>query len=153
LSVQGSLAWQNKHYRRNRQRNGKALTFSPSLRYGINASSYASLSGYIGKEHSGIQTNRNASHGVTLGYYKAFNQSWSLYAAPSWSKTRYEGIEVAYGDKRRDEQLEFTSNLNYLYAPWGVNVTLSYTHTHNRSSLALYRYKREQTMLSVNKEF
>jgi len=153
LSVQGSLAWQNKHYRRNRQRNGKALTFSPSLRYGINASSYASLSGYVGKEHSGIQTNRNASHGVTLGYYKAFNQSWSLYAAPSWSKTRYEGIEVAYGNKRRDEQLEFTSNLNYLYAPWGVNVTLSYTHTHNRSSLALYRYKREQTMLSVNKEF
>jgi len=153
LSVQGSFAWQNKYYRRNRPRNGKALTFSPSLRYGINASSYASIGGYVGKENSGIKTSRNASHGVTLGYYKAFNQSWSLYAAPSWSKTRYEGIEVAYGNKRRDEQLEFTSNLNYLYAPWGVNVTLSYTHTRNRSSLDLYGYKREQTMLSVNKEF
>jgi len=150
VSLQASLAWQDKHYRRNRQRHGKALTFSPSLRVGIDASSYASLSGYAGKEGSGVKTYRNASHGVTLGYYKAFNQAWSFYAAPSWSQTRYEGIEAAYGKKRREE---FTTNLNYLYAPWGVNVTLSYTYTDNRSSLALYRYRREQTMLSVNKEF
>jgi len=153
LSVQGSLAWQDKRYRNNRERNGKALTFSPSIRYGINASSYVTLGGYTGQEDSGIKTSRNASHGVNLGYYKAFNQSWSLYVAPSWSQTDYEGIEAAYNKGRKDKRVDVTTNLNYLYAPWGVNVTLSYTYTNNRSSIAMYRYKREQTMLSVAKNF
>jgi len=153
VSLQGSLAWQDKRYRNNPQRNGKSLTFSPSLRVGINASSYATLGGYTGKETSGIQTSRNDSHGVSLGYYKAFNQNWNVYVSPSWSQTDYDGIEAAYGKGRKDERWDATANLNYLYQPWGVNVTLSYTYTHNQSSIAMYQYKREQTMLSVAKSF
>jgi len=34
-----------------------------------------------------------------------------------------------------------------------VNVTLSYTYTHNQSSIAMYQYKREQAMVSVAKSF
>jgi len=139
LSIQGSLAWQKKRYQNNRARNGHALTFSSSLRYGIDASSYASIGGYAGKEHSGIRTSANGSHGVNLSYYKTFNPQWSVYAAPSWSSTDYRGIEAAYGNSRKDTRWDFTTNLNYRVAPWNANVTLSYTHTHNRSTIAVYQ--------------
>jgi len=153
VSLQGSLAWQDKRYRGSRARGGKALTFSPSLRVGINASSYASAGGYVGREGSGIQTSRNSSHGLNLGYYKAFNQNWNLYVSPSWSQTDYKGMEAAYNTGRKDERWDVTGNLNYRIAPWGANLTLSYTYTHNRSSIAMYQYKREQTMLSIAKDF
>jgi len=119
ISVQGSLAWQDKRYRNNPQRNGKSLTFSPSIGYGIDARSYASLSGYAGKESSGIQTSANDSHGISLGYYRAINQNWNLYVSPSWSKTDYDGMEAAYGKGRKDERWDATANVNYLYQPWG----------------------------------
>jgi len=64
--VQDSLAWQDKRYRNNSQRNGKALTFSPSLRVGIDPRSYATAGGYAGKESSGIKTSANHSHGVNM---------------------------------------------------------------------------------------
>jgi len=153
VSVQGSLAWQDKRYRNNSQRNGKALTFSPSIRYGIDPRSYATLGGYAGKESSGIKTSANDSHGVSLGYYRAINQNWNVYVSPSWSQTDYDGIEAAYGKGRKDERWDATANLNYTVPNWGVNVTLSYTYTHNKSSIAMYQYKREQTMLSVAKSF
>jgi len=153
LFVQGSLAWQNKRYRNDRTRGGNALTFSPSLRVGIDASSYVSFGAYAGRENSGIQTSRNRSQGVNLGYYKAFNQQWNLYVAPSWSQTNYRGIEAAYGTGRQDRRLDLTSNINYLIAPWGANLTLSYTRSRNQSSIAMYRHKRQQTMLSITKNF
>jgi len=153
VSVQGSLAWQDKRYRNNLQHNGKALTFSPSIRYGIDPRSYATLGGYAGKESSGIKTSANDSHSVSLGYCRAINQNWNVYVSPSWSQTDYDGIEAAYGKGRKDERWDTTANLNYTVPNWGVNVTLSYTYTHNKSSIAMYQYKREQTMLSVAKSF
>jgi len=153
LSMQGSLAWQNKRYRGNHERGGHALTVSPSLRVGINSSSYASVGGYAGKENSGIQTSRNHSHGVNLGYYKVFNRSWNLYILSSWSQTDYSGIENAYNTSRKDERWDMTGNLNYRIIPWDANLSLSYTYAHNQSSIVMYRYQREQTMLSIAKNF
>jgi len=153
VSVQGSLAWQNKRYRNNAQRNGKALTFSPSVRVGIDARSYATAGGYVGRETSGIQTSANDSHGIHLSYYRALSQNWNVYVSPSWSQTDYDGIEAAYGKGRKDERWDATANVNYTVPRWGVNMTLSYTYTHNHSSIPMYQYKREQAMVSVAKSF
>lgn len=153
LFVQGSLAWQEKRYKGNSPRNGDSLTFSPSVRYSIDNRSYVNVGGYIGKEDSGIITSRNDSHGVSVGYYRAFNKKWSLYASPAWSVTDYKGIEAAYGKSREDERLDFTANINYFVESWNTNLTLSYTYTDNRSSIKMYRYKREQALFSFSKNF
>jgi|GEM_PF-1030206 len=153
MSVQGSLAWQNKRYRNNPERNGKALTFSPNVRLGIDARSYATAGAYIGKETSGIQTSANNSRGINASYYRVMAQNLNLYVSPSWSQTNYDGIEVAYGKGRKDKRLDLTANVNYALPQWGANVTLSYTRTNNHSSIAMYQYKRDQLMLSAAKNF
>jgi len=153
IMLQSSLAYQKKHYENNSDRDGHAVTFSPSVRYIIDNSSYATLGGYVGRETSGIETAANSSRGVNVGYYNALSREWIFYISPSYSKTDYDGIEAAYGVGRTDKHFELTANLNYLIEAWKTNVTLSFTHMKNASSIDMYDYKRQQTMLALTKNF
>lgn len=151
--LQASLAYQKKHFHNNDDRDGHSVTFSPMGRYLIDNSSYVTLGGYIGRETSGIDTWANTSHGINAGYFNALSREWSLYVSPSYSKTDYDGIEAAYGTGRLDKHFEVTANVNYQIAPWGTNVTLSYTYTKNSSTIDMYDYNRQQTMLTLTKNF
>lgn len=153
ILLQASLSWQKKHYKNNSIRDGDSLTFSPSVRYAVDSTSYVGLGGYVGDENSGIETSGNYSKGLNLSCYKAFSKRWSLYASPAWSKTNYHGIEAAYGKNRQDKRWDATVNLNYLIEPWNANLTLSHTYSVNDSSIDIYRYTRRQTMLSISKNF
>lgn len=153
VMLQSSLAYQKKHYRNNNDRDGHAVTFSPSMRYLIDNSSYVTLGGYVGRETSGIETAANNSRGINAGYFNALSKEWNIYVSPSYSKTNYDDIEAAYGVSRSDKHLELTANLNYVIEEWKTNVTLSFTHMNNASSIDMYDYKRQQTMLTLTKNF
>ncbi len=153
LLVQGTLAWQDRRYKDNRPRDGKALIFSPSLRYALDNSSHLSLGGHVGRETSGIETSRNRTQGIELGYFKAFSRRLNLYLSPAWSRADYDGTEAAYQKDRKDRRTDLTASLNYLIEPWNGNLSLSFTATDNRSSIEMYRYKRQQSMVSLTKYF
>ncbi|MFZ2967881.1 MAG: surface lipoprotein assembly modifier [Sulfuricurvum sp.] len=153
IMVQSSLAYQRKHYLSSSDRDGHSLTFSPSVRYFLNDHSYTSLGGYVGRDASGVDIWSNHSRGINVGYFNAFAPNWNLYCSPSYSKTDYEGIETAYGVRRSDNHFEMTTNLNYRIDAWKTNVALSFTHINNASSIDMYHYQRQQTMLTLTKNF
>ncbi len=153
LLLISSLALQKKHYYDNNDRDGTAITFSPSLRYLVDNHSYVTFGGYLGHENSGVQTFENNSKGVNVGYFNAINAEWSIYISPSYSKTDYDGIEAAYATGRVDKRFDATTNLNYQIQEWAANVTLSYTYTKNSSTIDMYDYNRQQTMLTLTKNF
>ncbi|ATE61528.1 porin family protein [Thauera sinica] len=153
LLLQGSLAWQDRRYKDNSPRNGDVVTFSPSLRYALDASSHVSVGGYAGREKAGLETYGNRSRGVEFGYFKAFDKHLNLHVSPAFSHTDYSGFEAAWQKGRVDRRTDLSASLNYLIAPWNSNLTLSFTASDNRSNIGMYRYKRQQTMVSLARHF
>lgn len=153
LQLQGSLSWQHKRFKEYTERNSRSTTFSPGMRYLIDNSSYISAGIYVGEERSGVRTSSNTSYGLELGYYKTFGRSWNIHVSPAYSRTDYRGIEMAYGESRNDERIDFSTTLGYLIEPWDTTLNLSFTYTKNHSSIEMYRYTRQLTTLSISKNF
>lgn len=153
LLLQGSLAWQDRRYKDNSARDGEVVTLSSSLRYAVAAGSHLSASAYIGREKAEQDTSSNRSHGVELGYFKAFDRSLNLHVSAAYSHTDYDGFELAWQKSREDRRAEFAVSLSYLIVPWNTTLALSVSATDNHSNIDMYRYTREQTMLSLTRHF
>lgn len=154
LLLQGSLAWQDRRYKDNSGRNGDTLTLNSSLRYALDASSHIGVNGYVGQETADQAISSNLSRGLELSYFKAFDRRLNLQLSSSYSDTKYNGVEPAWKKSREDQRTDLAVNLNWLLAPqWNTWLTLSFNVTDNRSSIEMYRYKRQQTMFALTKHF
>jgi autotransporter adhesin len=70
----------------------------------------------------------------------------------NYSKTKYQGVEIAYNKTRDDNVLNLGVNLNYPIDK-KQNISLGVNHTNNKSNIEMYKYKRKQINLNWNYRF
>ncbi len=153
MFINAYLSFQNKKYYKNAARRSNAVTFSPSLKYYFNQTSYGKIGGYIGKEKSKTDINTNVSKGLNVGYFKALAKNINIYLSGSISLTRYSGEEIAYNKSRKDNSNSIGGNLSYFYIPLKINFSLNISYTYNHSNITMYQYTRNQISLSISKSF
>lgn len=153
LSLNASLSLQNKIYYKTQDKESNSVTFSPSSRYFLDQSSFINFGTYLGKENSHTETSSNNSKGINLGYYKAFTQKFNIYLGISYSKTDYDGEEVAYSKSREDSSKSLSGNINYFIEPIASNISLNMSYTRNISNIEMYDYTRKIIGLSLSKSF
>lgn len=153
LSIATSLSLSNKRYYKNRDKESNSYTISPSTRYFLDQSSYLTGGFYFGEENSHTRTSSNNSHGLNIGYFKAFSQKLNMYASTSWSTTDYKGIETAYSKSREDENTTYGLNFNYVFSKYDINASLNMSYTDNQSNISMYEYERKIIGLNFSKSF
>jgi len=153
LLLSGSLSLQNKKYYKQKDKESNSITFSPFIRKYIDQSSFVNFGGYLGQENSHTQTSSNNSKGLNLGYYKAFSQKFNIYLGASYSKTDYDGEEVAYNQARKDSSKSVNVNFNYFVDTIKSNIGLNMSYTKNSSSIEIYDYDRKVFGINLSRNF
>jgi len=153
LLLSSSLSLQNKKYYEQPNKESNSITFSPSIRKYIDQSSFVNFGGYLGKENSHTQTSSNNSKGLNLGYYKAFSKKFNIYLGASYSKTDYDGEEVAYSKSKEDSSKSLSANFNYFIDQIQSNIALNMSYTKNSSNIEMYDYDRKIVGINLSRNF
>ncbi len=153
LSFSGTLSLGKKKYYNNPTRKSKTGMVILSSRYFLNQSSFLDIGGYTGRETSKTDIYSNSSRGVNLGYYKAFSKNLNIYLSENYSRTGYDGVEVAYNKSRDDKTNTINTNLSYFIDLIKLNCTINASYTKNNSSITMYTYNRKLLGISISKSF
>jgi hypothetical protein len=101
---------------------------------------------------SKIATSDNKTNGLNLSYGYGFANGVQLGLSANYSKTKYQGVEVAYGKTRDDSALNVGVNASYTINA-KQNISLIINTIDNNSNIGMYKYKRKQTNLNWNYRF
>ena len=153
LFVSAYLGLQEKKYYINTTKNSNSVTLTYDIKSFITRTDFISFGGYIGKEISQTNTNSNGSEGFNFKYYKSLSGKLNFYINSSVSITDYDGVEIAYGKNRQDNNIGINGSFSYFIDKFKTNATLSLMYQKNSSNIAIYEYDKEQIMLSFSKSF
>ncbi len=153
LSLSASLSLNWKSYYDKPEKKSDSITFSPSSKYFLNQSSWMSFGGYVGEEDSKTKTSSNNSHGLNLGYFKAFSQKMNIFLSTSVNNTDYDGTEVAYSKSREDASKSVSGNFSYFLDGIKSNLSFNASYTKNNSNIEMYDYDRKQIGITVSRSF
>jgi outer membrane protein len=142
-----------KHYHEQAERDGTYLSAAPSIdiKTGPNGKLTAGLQ--FARENSGIGYFGNDAATINLSYLHQISPTVAAMMYGSYGKARYDEMELAYSEKRKDERLTFGADLVFKWNHMASDVVLSATHTKNGSNLPLYDFDRTQVSVTLRKQF
>jgi hypothetical protein len=141
-----------KKYQSGNNKDTKNHSLTYNLNYQINPQSYMSFGLNTSRIDSKIATSDNKTNGLNLSYGYGFANRVQLGLSANYSKTKYQGVEVAYGKTRDDSALNVGVNASYAINA-KQNISLSINRTNNKSNIEMYQYKHKQTNLNWNYRF
>jgi tetratricopeptide (TPR) repeat protein len=141
-----------KKYQSGNNKDTKNHSLTYNLNYQINPQSYMSFGLNTSRIDSKIATSDNKTNGLNLSYGYGFANGVQLGLSANYSKTKYQGVEVAYGKTRDDNALNVGVNASYAINA-KQNISLSISRTNNNSNIEMYQYKHKQTNLNWNYRF
>lgn len=121
------------------------VTYSPVLF----ASAYA---GGEDERATGVPHLGHDLWGMRLGGQLRLGQGWGLLGNASYEQRDYGGIDPLFSEQRKDRQTDLSGGVTYLLRANTV-VTAQVAHTDNRSNIAINKYDRTVTSVSIRFHF
>ena len=144
-----------KIYNNDSTRDISAWSLSPSISYQPTDRNNLSLSLNVAKENSGIDIYANTVQGVNVSYQHAYPKyRVRTGVSAGYSDIEYDGIQNAYTEARHDKAKSLSASVNYSFKSIkNTDVNFSVSYQDNDSNLAINRYVRTQSTVSVTKRF
>lgn len=149
-----NLAYQHKFYDPSYDRYGNVLSASPSLRYFIDDRSFLEAGGAYVFEKQNLDINSYHSYGGFASYFRTILPNLTGAASLQLNWLDYLKEREIFQKTQHDFNLNARLSLAYtIEALWKLTPELSYTFTHNQSTIPLYSYDRHQVMAGVSRTF
>ena len=154
LQIGLNLEGQNVWYRPVQDQDGPIYSASGELAYTLTASRILRLSGGVAEQQAKISVYADTTTWAALNYYQDLPFGFSANLEPAWSNTAYRAPLVAFGATRIDHSWAIRLDLlNRRLEYRGFAPRVSYIHAHLDSTIALYRYSRDQVQFGVTRQF
>ncbi len=154
LQLTTAFDLQTVSYRVARFQNGLLTSANIALGYTLSPSSIVRLSGGIASQEAKLAAFANSTYWLALDYYRDLPWGFSGNFQPAYSWTHYNAALAAFGVIRADRTLALRLDvLNRRIEYGGFAPRLSYIYGSQQSSIALYRFSRNQVQLGLTRQF
>lgn len=154
MLLAGSVAYAWKIYLTNTAYSSQVMVAKPSIIYDFTDNITLALGGYAGNEKAHLEACSNDGWGVNGSVRHRIGNNSAISIGSSFSSLHYkEDNTLPVAVSRKDNTTSITTAYNYLLEPLGTNINISYTWSHNISTISDYQYSRNQTMLFISKNF
>lgn len=113
------------------------------------------LGAYVGREdatRSGTQFLDQNIYGLKAGGQLVVTPSWLVYASVGYESRNYQADDLAFLEKRQDDQYDLSLGLNYVPAHyWTIKPQISLIK--NESNIDLYGFERAMMSVNIRREF
>jgi thioredoxin-like negative regulator of GroEL len=134
--------------------NGPLISGNIDLSYTLSPSSIVRANGGIASQEAKVAAFANSTYWVSLGYYRDLPWGFSGNFQPAYSWTHYDAPLAAFGVTRADRTLALRFDvLNRRIEYGGFAPRLSYIYVSQQSTIALYRFSRNQVQLGLTRQF
>lgn len=141
-------------YRLANSENGPVISGNFDLGYTLSPSSIVRISGGISSQRAKLPAFANSTYWLAMNYYRDLPWGFSGSFQPAYSWTRYDAPLAAFGAVRADRTLALRFDvLNRRIEYGGFAPRLSYIYVSQQSSIALYRFSRNQVQLGLTRQF
>jgi tetratricopeptide (TPR) repeat protein len=154
LQLAAALDLQTVSYRVATLQNGPVISANMQLSYTNSPSSTVRLSGGIASQEAKLAAFADNTYWLALDYYRDLPWGFSGNFQPAYSWTHYDAALAAFGVIRADRTLALRFDvLNRRIEYGGFAPRLSYIYVSQQSSIALYRFSRNQVQLGITRQF
>jgi outer membrane protein len=154
LQLATALDLQTVSYRVATFQNGPVFSANMQLSYTLSPSSTVRLSGGIASQEAKLPAFADNTYWLALDYYRDLPWGFSGNFQPAYSWTHYDAALAAFGVIRADRTLALRFDLlNRRIEYGGFAPRLSYIYVSQQSSIALYRFSRNQVQLGLTRQF
>jgi tetratricopeptide (TPR) repeat protein len=154
LELTTALDLQTVSYRVATFQNGPLISGNVNLGYTLSPSSTVLVSGGFASQKAKLAAFADSTYWFALDYYRDLPWGFSGNFQPAYSWTRYDAPLAAFGVIRADRTLALRFDvLNRRIEYGGFAPRLSYIYVSQQSSIALYRFSRNQVQLGLTRQF
>jgi tetratricopeptide (TPR) repeat protein len=149
-----TLDGQSVSFRPIHDQNGPIYAANGEIAYTMSPSRIVRLSGGVATQQARLSVYANTTYWVALDYYQDLPFGFSTNIEPAFSTIGYSTPIAAFGTMRSDQSWAVRLDLlNRRIEFRGFAPRVSYIHAHQDSSIALYRYTRDQVQFGVTRQF
>lgn len=143
-----------------RDYSGPLATLSLALAFAIGPALAAQVSSSVAREDARAADLRYTAFGLGLALARQ-DLPWGLDATigvslfrPSAFQAQYDGVTPVFAVIRLDREYEASLSLGTRRLSWrGFEPVLTYSHTEHFSTIALYRFSRDQILVGIRRVF
>lgn len=149
-----SLRAQKFKFYQNPIRNGWTYTGTGGVQFGLDSSSFYEIYWGISREEARVKSLKNWALRTGLSYYKELKRGFTLRPFAEVQHRPFDAIQPAFGVKRKDWSL--TGGFDVTVRRWnwkGFAPYLSYSLTHNSSTIDLFKYNRHRLETGLTRSF
>lgn len=148
------VAAQQAHYPDFPLHSGSAFSGWGSIARALRPGSFATARIAAGETKAKAAELGNRSRAISLGYYRDLAGGFSVYAEPSYSKTRYGAADPFFGARRQDRLMELRFGLlNRRIDFRGFTPRLIVTLGKRQSSINIYNYSQRRIEAGMTRSF
>jgi outer membrane protein len=148
------LAAQRVRYALDIGRNGGSYSLSSSVLHTLDAASGMVVKGGVSRQTALVPSLANTSLFAAIGYFRDLKGGFTIYAEPSYSRTRYDALLTAFGIVRADDAFTGTLTLLNRHIVLGrFTPKISYSYTRQDSDIPLYQYRRNRLEIGLTTSF
>ncbi|HEX5279982.1 MAG TPA: surface lipoprotein assembly modifier [Micropepsaceae bacterium] len=150
LNVEGQSVW----YRPVSDQNGPVYAASTEVAYTVTPSSIVRVSGGVAIQQAQLNAYANDTYWAALDYYQDLPFGFSANLEPAFFSANYRAPLAAFGATRVDHSWAIRLDLlNRRLEYRGFAPRISLIHAHLDSTIALYRYARDQVQFGITRQF
>ena len=154
LGLSAALAAHSVQYRSSNDRDGQLYSLNATTFYALTSSSAVNFKAGIARERARIAPYSSWSGFVAAGYFCDLPMGFSVYVEPSFSIAKYDQALIGFGRNRSDSTQSLLLTLLNRHLVLGrFTPRLSYTATHQTSTIELYKFKRNRLELGLTTAF
>jgi tetratricopeptide (TPR) repeat protein len=154
VQLSASLDAQTVTYRQQTFLNGPVYSGNLQATYTISPASSVRLTLGVASQRAKSPGFANNVYWVALDYYRDMPFGFSANVEPAYSWTNYDAAIAAFGATRHDRTVALRLDLlNRRIEYAGFAPRLSYIYITQQSSIALYRFSRNQIQFGVTRQF
>jgi tetratricopeptide (TPR) repeat protein len=154
FGISAAAIVQRVHYVAGDARNGPLVTLGGGVFYALTVSSAVNLKAGVSRQSALAAAYSNWSGFLAAGYFRELPMGFSAYIEPSVSIAEYDEALLAFGQVRSDRTQSVLATLLNRHLVLGrFTPRVSYTFTHQTSSIALYQFSRSRFELGLTTAF
>jgi len=154
VQLSASIDAQTVTYRQETFLNGPVYSGNLQVAYTISPASSVRLTSGIASQRAKSSGFGNNVYWVAMDYYRDMPFGFSANVEPAYSWTNYDAAIAAFGATRHDRTLALRLDmLNRRIEYAGFAPRVSYIYITQQSSIALYRFSRNQVQLGLTRQF
>jgi hypothetical protein len=135
-------------------RDGQLWFLRTLYRRGIFKSGYFDAFLNLSREKTELKAFSNYAIRAGTKFFFQLGAGISLLAGPEYLYARYDGIDPAFGLRRRDQRISFRTEITKRdLTLWGFAPVISVSYEHNFSTLDLYDFSRIRVAFTVTRLF